>query len=90
MASNADIEMRWVDAWNAAYDIAGARKDIPCRLPDGSIVTLGECLGWLQASVYRGDMVRVEEGWVGHQRGVVVHTEGPDIEPDVGSGNGRR
>ena len=81
MASNADIERRWVDAWNDVYDIVRNRQDMPCMLPDWSVVSLDECLGWLQDSVYQGFAVRVEEGWVGHRRGVIAHREPTDAEP---------
>lgn len=72
MESNADVEMRWVDAWNDLYDIIGDRGDVPCLLPDWSIVNSEECRGWLQDSVYAGYRVHVEAGWVGHRRGAVV------------------
>jgi hypothetical protein len=32
-------------------------------LPDWSIISVDECLGWLQDSVYQGYAVRVQEGW---------------------------
>lgn len=73
MGSNADREMRWVDAWNDLYEIQGDRPDIPCQLPDWSVVDCEECRGWLQDAVYAGDHVRVEAGWVGHRRGAIVH-----------------
>ena len=73
MASNADIEMRWVDAWSDLYEIIGDRGDIPCQLPDWSVVDSEECRGYLQDSVYEGYLVRVEAGWVGHRRGAIVH-----------------
>ena len=72
MVSNADIEMRWVDAWNDLSDILGDRLNAPCQLPDWSIVTAAECRGWLQDSVYAGYHVRVKAGWVGHRRGAIV------------------
>jgi hypothetical protein len=72
MVSNADIEMRWVEAWNDLSDIVADRLDAPCQLPDGSVVTPEECRGWLQDSVYAGYHVRVKAGWVGHRHGVVV------------------
>jgi hypothetical protein len=46
---------------------------IPCQLPDWSVVTLDDCLTWLQDSVYLGYRVRVEAGWVGHRRGIIVN-----------------
>ena len=72
METNADIEMRWIDAWNELYEIIGSRRDVPCQLPDWSIVDVEECKGWLQRSVYEGYRVRLESGWVGHKKGVVV------------------
>lgn len=75
MSSNADIEMRWVEAWNEVYAIAGQQHDIPCQLPDWTVVSLDDCLGWLQGSVYAGYSVRVEAGWVGHRRGIIVNRE---------------
>ena len=71
--SNSEMEMRWVDAWNALYDIVGDRSDVPCQLPDWSLIDVEACRGWLQESVYAGYHVRVEEGWVGHRRGSVMH-----------------
>ncbi|HBI45406.1 MAG TPA: hypothetical protein DDY78_21520 [Planctomycetales bacterium] len=72
--------MRWVDAWNDVYDIIRGRREVPCMLPDWSIISVDECLGWLQQSVYEGYLVRVEEGWVGHRRGVIAHRCQPDAE----------
>ena len=54
MASNADIEMRWIDAWNDVYHIIGPSCVGPCQLPDWSIVSVEECLEWLQESVSEG------------------------------------
>ena len=73
MASNADIEMCWVDAWSEVHDIVGSRQNVPCLLPDGSIVSVEECLAWLQRKAYQGFMVSIEEGWVGHRRGMLAH-----------------
>ncbi len=72
MASNSELEMRWVDAWNDLYDILGLRHDAPCQLPDGSVVDVQQCLAWLQDSAYEGYFIRVESGWVGHLRGVLA------------------
>ena len=71
--SNAEIETRWIDAWNELYDIKGHRSDVTCQLPDGTIINFEECRGWLQESVYAGYRVRVEAGWVGHLRGAILH-----------------
>ncbi|WP_156514671.1 hypothetical protein [Planctomyces sp. SH-PL14] len=80
VASNAEIEMRWVDAWEAVHDIVGDRRDVPVLLPDYSVVTVPELLGWLQDSVYLGYAVRVEAGWVGHRQGLIAHRTPPDFD----------
>ena len=72
MKRNADIEMRWVDAWNDLYDIVGEQLDVPCQLPDFSVVDVEECKGWLQDSAYEGYHVQVKAGWVGHRKGIIV------------------
>jgi len=72
MPSNADIEMRWVEAWNDLADIIGDRRDVPCQLPDWSVIDVEECQGRLQRSVYEVYLVQVRDGWVGHKKGVVV------------------
>ena len=73
MASNPDVEARWVDAWNNLAEIVRDQRDVPCQLPDWSVVDPEACRGWLQDSVYGGYHVRVEAGWVGHRRGAIVH-----------------
>ncbi len=78
MASNTEIEMRWIDAWSEAYEIAGGRSDLPCLLPDGMVTDFDQGLGWLQEAAYSGYLVRVEAGWVGHRRGVILHRWLPD------------
>ena len=75
MTANADIEMRWIEAWNEVYAIAQQQRDIPCQLPDWTVVPLDDCLAWLQTSVYAGYSVRVESGWVGHRRGIIVNRD---------------
>jgi len=72
MSPKADIEMRWVDAWNALYEIVGDCRDVACQLPDCSVVGVEECKGWLQQSVYEGLRVQVKAAWVGHCKGVVA------------------
>jgi len=72
MATNTEIEMRWVDAWNDLLAIVGARRDVPCQLPDFQVVDVLACQAWLQDAVYAGDHVHVAAGWVGHRPGVVV------------------
>ena len=59
MTSNADLERRWIDAWNDLFDIVASRTDVPCRLPDGTIVDLEACKGWLQEQAYAGWHVAV-------------------------------
>jgi hypothetical protein len=72
MESNAEIEMRWVDAWNNLSDIVGERHGVLCLLPDGSVVDVEACRGWLQDSVYGGFAVQLKSGWVGHKLGVIA------------------
>jgi hypothetical protein len=73
MASNTEMEQRWIDAWNQAYDIAGHdTRAMACQLPDGTVVGFRECLGWLQDSAYEGYFLHLVGGWVGHRRGIVV------------------
>jgi hypothetical protein len=80
MASNADIEVRWIEAWNDVCAIVKDRRDVRCQLPDWAVVGVEECLAWLQESVYAGYLVRVEEGWVGHVRGVIARRWRPEDE----------
>jgi hypothetical protein len=77
MASNADIEMRWVDAWNELHEIVGSRRGVPCQLPDASIIDVEKCKAWLQGSAYEGFLLHVKAGWVGHLEGVVVSRSRP-------------
>ena len=72
MPSKADIEMRWIAAWNELLEIVGSRRSVPCQLPDSSVVGIEECKGWLQASMYEGFEVEVKAGWVGHREGVLA------------------
>lgn len=73
MVSPSEIEQRWIDAWSEVYEIVGANHDTPCLLlPAWSIVSVDECLEWIQESVYSGHILKVEASWVGHRRGVVV------------------
>jgi hypothetical protein len=77
MPSNSDMEMHWVAAWSELHVIVGRRLGVPCQLPDRSVVDVEECKGWLQESVYEGYLVRVEAGWVGHIKGVIVSRSEP-------------
>lgn len=72
MATNSQLEMRWVDAWNDLFDIVKGRKGINCLLPDGMIVDVEECQSWLQESAYQGYFVRVKAGLVEGKPGVIV------------------
>lgn len=77
MASNAEIEMRWADAWNDVYDIVRDRRDVKCQLPDWSIVDVKTCLAWLQDSAYEGYLLTVSEGWIEGKRRVIVSRRKP-------------
>ena len=78
MASNEEIEMRWVDAWNNLLGFVRGRPGVPCQLPDCTIVDVEACKGWLQQSVYEGYLVEVKEGWVGHLRGIIASRSLPE------------
>lgn len=70
MASNTEIEMRWIDAWSALYELIGSRSSVPCLLPDGRVVDAETCRGWLQESAYEGFEVKVEAGYIAGKKGV--------------------
>jgi hypothetical protein len=72
MASNSDIEMRWVEAWSDLYELLKQRSDVKYLLPDGRVVDIEECKGWLQDSAYQGWHVKVEAGWVLDKQGIVA------------------
>lgn len=72
MDTNADLEARWIEAWNDLYDLARDRLNLRCLLPDGTIVGIEECKGWLQDSVYTGWRVTVADEWISGARGVMA------------------
>lgn len=72
MSRNSELEQRWVDAWNDLADIVGTRWDVGCLLPDGNVVSVEDCKGWLQASAYEGWKIEVKAAWVLGKRGVVA------------------
>jgi hypothetical protein len=72
MSTNTEREMRWIDAWNDMYDIIGMRWQVDCLLPDGSVVDIDTCQGWLQDSAYDDYQLKVEAGWVNGKRGILV------------------
>jgi len=72
VASNTELEMRWIEAWNSLYELIEQRWDVKCLLPDGRVVDTEECLGWLQHSAYQGWRVKVEAGWVLGKQGIVA------------------
>ncbi|HTE20260.1 MAG TPA: hypothetical protein VK689_17990 [Armatimonadota bacterium] len=72
MASNSELEVRWVDAWVDLDQIVGERWNIQCLLPDGRVVSMEECQGWLQDSAYDDWQVKVEAGWVWGKQGVIA------------------
>lgn len=61
MTGNADLERRWIDAWNDLFEIVGSRTDVRCKLPDGTVVDVEGCKGWLQEQAYAGWHVAVQE-----------------------------
>jgi hypothetical protein len=72
MTTNSEKEMRWVDAWNDLYDIIGDRSNVLCQLPDGEIVDVETCKGWLQSSAYEGFELKVEAGFVRGKKAVLA------------------
>ena len=70
MASNTELEMRWIDAWNDLYDRLEGRSNAPCLLPDGQIVDVEACKGWLQESAYQDYYIKVEAGYVAGKKGI--------------------
>ena len=74
---SAEIEMRWIDAWNDLYEILKEDHDdvqygVCCLLPDGVVVDVEECLGWLQDSAYDRYYLKVDRGWVSGRIGIAV------------------
>ncbi|MEM9540302.1 MAG: hypothetical protein AAGA60_12485 [Cyanobacteria bacterium P01_E01_bin.42] len=77
MVTGAEIEQRWIDAWNELYelikrDIGKEEWQVECFLPDGSIVDVESCQGWLQDSAYSGYLPKVEVGWIKGKRGIIA------------------
>lgn len=70
--ANADLEMKWVDAWNDLCDLVNNRHDIKCLLADHTVVDIETCKAWLQHSVYTGYDVSVAMGWHEGSRVVVA------------------
>jgi hypothetical protein len=79
MASNQEIEIRWIVAWRDLYEILNRRPDMPCQLPDGSVVDFETCKGWLQDQAYDGLLVGVSRGFVQGKDGAIV-TAQPDLQ----------
>ena len=73
--TNAEIEQRWVDAWNDLYDVFDGRAEGECVLPDGAVVSFEDGQGYLQASAYEGYRLRVEAGWYRGRRAAVLTRE---------------
>ena len=72
-----EIEMRWIDAWSDVYELlkkyhGDVQYGVPCLLPDGRVVDVEECLGWLQESAYDRYYLQVDQCWIWHKPGIVV------------------
>ena len=72
MPTNAEMEGFWIDAWSNLSEIVKDRRDVRCLLPDGDIVDVETCQGWLQDSAYSGYVPAVSEGWVLGRLGIVA------------------
>lgn len=70
--TNADIESMWVEAWDTLLAMSKGRHGFRCMLPDGSVVDVDTCLGWLQDSVYSGHQVSVQSTWLFGSPGALV------------------
>lgn len=77
--NNAEIEAAWVEAWDSVLTLAGKRRDFRCMLPDGSLVDVETCLGWLQESVYAGHAVSVDSCWILGRPGALVSRKGTGV-----------
>lgn len=76
MPTNHELEMRWVNAWNDLYQVVGETPEMLWNakrlLPDGTVVGVEECQGWLQSSACKGWLLRVEPGCVLGRRGAIT------------------
>ena len=72
MASNSELEQRWIEAWSTLYELVKDRWGVKCLLPDGRVVDVEKCKGWLQDSAYEGWQIKVEAGWVLGKPGIVA------------------
>jgi len=75
--SNAEIEQRWIDAWEDVYELVGGRWGVMCLLPDGTIVDVDACLGWIQDAVYDRRLVTVKQVWIRGKPGVGITVDPP-------------
>jgi hypothetical protein len=81
MATNAEIEMRWIDAWNDLYDITGNSPIFPCMLDDYTVIDVDTLKGWLQDSVYDGWLIKVEAKMI-HGKTVAFGSRWKEIDED--------
>ena len=71
--TNSEIENLWIEAWSNLIEIVeDEARTMRCLLPDGNVVDVEQCKGWLQDSVYAGFSVNIECGWVLGRRGVIA------------------
>jgi hypothetical protein len=70
--SNAEIETRWIDAWEAVHELVGGRRDVMCLLPDGTIVDVDTCLGWIQDAIYAHRSISTEKVWIQGKPGIGI------------------
>jgi hypothetical protein len=64
--------MCWINAWNDLIELVCTRRNVECLLPDGQIVSVEDCQGWLQKSAYEGYQLWVAAGWVKGKHGIIV------------------
>jgi hypothetical protein len=72
MSTNLEKEERWIEAWSNLIELVGTSWKIECLLPNGQIVDVENCKGWLQDSAFEGYQLEVSAGWVKGKRGILV------------------
>lgn len=72
MSTNLEKEECWIEAWKDLIELVGTSRNMECLLPNGQIVDIEDCKGWLQDSAYNGYQLDVSAGWVKGKPGILV------------------
>jgi hypothetical protein len=78
----ADIEMRWIEAWNDLYKLIEDLHAYEIVLPTGERVAVEECQGWLQNIVYQGNLVALRRYTRKDGRHRIIVQRWPQDEPE--------